>query len=72
MRFRGQMAFFLCFAATQLARQVQQERTQVCAVIKQPGSAWVEGTPAMDMVLCFLIEDRRNRGHVAIDSNYII
>jgi len=55
----SRLGFFLgCFAATQLARQLQQERKQVVcsnikwyAVIGKPGSARPEGTPAMDLGL---------------------
>jgi len=42
-----------CHAATQLALQVQQERTQVVCTNRdsKPGSARPEGTPAMDLGL---------------------
>jgi len=44
---------FFVFGSTLLARQVQQERAQMDsdyggAMIRKPGSAWLEGTPAMD------------------------
>jgi len=39
------------FVTTQLARQLQQEHTRWYAVIGKPGSARLEGTPAMDLEL---------------------
>ena len=42
--------FFCCYAATQLALQVQQERTHVVCSNREP-SARPEGTPAMNLEL---------------------
>jgi len=48
--------FILCFAATQLARQVQQERTQMVYSNREAQKRLTEsnGTPAVDLGFGFL------------------
>ena len=41
-------SFFFLKAATQLARQLHQERTQVVCSNKVTRKAWLAGTPTMD------------------------
>ena len=46
---------FLCFVceSTQLARRVHKTHTDGGAVIRKPGSAWLEGTPAVSIIFMF-------------------
>jgi len=48
--FKQHQTFFFGFESTQLARQItSRTHKDGGAVIKKPGSAWLEGTPAMDL-----------------------